>query len=112
VHPSAILEVTPERHSAILEFEFENLLRQLQPSENLFCVARSMIKGLWGHHRVEASHGRAQSLKTALGQVERKIEHLLDRITESDVASVIRAYEDRIRKLEEQKAEIVGAELR
>lgn len=90
----------------LLEGQFESLLRQLQPSESLFCVARAMIKDLWDH-RVEAAHGCAQSLKAALAQVERKIEQLLDRITEADVASVIRAYEDRIRKLEEQKAEIV-----
>jgi site-specific DNA recombinase len=90
----------------LLEGQFESLLRQLQPSENLFCAVRAMIQDLWDH-RVEAAHGRAQSLKAALPQVERKIEQLLDRVTEADVASVIRAYEERIRKLEEQKAEIV-----
>jgi site-specific DNA recombinase len=85
--------------------EFEQLLRKLAPSEALFRAAALMFKDLWDHR---AAQGKAQ--KAALGaelvKIERQVTQLLDRIVETEVSSVINAYESRIRKLEAEKVAI------
>lgn len=61
-----------------------------------------MFKDIWEHR---LSQGAAQ--KAALGaeliKIERQASQLLDRIVETDVLSVINAYEARFRKLEADK---------
>ncbi len=88
-----------------LEGEFETLLKQLQPSENLFQLAHAMFKELW-NHRLVSGEARARSLKTKLAGTERQIEQFLDRIADTATPSVITAYENRITKLEREKLEI------
>src|SRR5690606_29463424 len=46
---------------------------------------------------------RAQGLKDDLAQIERQVEQFLNRIADTDIPSVVNAYEDRIRQLEEKK---------
>lgn len=87
------------------EGEFEKLLAQLQPSEQLFLVSRAMFEELW-NHRLTDAQTRAAALKAKLGNIQRQIEQFLDRIADTSVGSVIAAYEGRIRKLESQKLEI------
>jgi len=45
-------------------------------------------------------------VKTELAKVERDVEQFLDRIAQAQLPSVITAYENRIRRLEERKIEI------
>jgi site-specific DNA recombinase len=85
-----------------LEGEFEALLKRMQPTEKLIGAARAMFGDLWSH-RLAASEIRARGLKGELAKIERQVEQLLDRITATDVASVIGAYEAKIKKLEEEK---------
>ena len=85
-----------------LEGDFKALLRQMQPTKELFAVAQAMFKDLW-NHRMTMGQKQAQSLKTKLQQMDRKIEQLLDRIVDAESASVIGAYENRINKLEQNK---------
>ncbi len=89
----------------VLEGQFEALLRKLQPSENLFRIARTMFEDIW-NQRLSAGQARSQSLKIELSKIERKVEQFLDRIADAEVPSVITAYESRIRKLEEQRIDL------
>ena len=89
----------------VIEGEFEELLKTMQPTEGLFRVARKMFKDLWDH-RLDSQKTVGQSLKTEITAVDRKVEQLLDRIVDADSPSVIRAYEKRISELEAQKIEM------
>lgn len=85
-----------------LHAEFDQLLRKLVPSEALFNVASLMFKDIW-EHRLSQSAAHKAALGAELVKIERQVSQLLDRIVETDVASVISAYEARIRKLETEK---------
>ena len=89
----------------VLEGEFEALVKELQPAEGLFECASVMFEDLWNERLAEAE-SRARSLKAEGAKIERQVEQLLDRIVDADTQSVMRAYENRIRKLEERKIEI------
>lgn len=90
---------------AAIEGEFEELLHDLRPAPELFSVARAMFEDLW-NHRLATAETRRSSLKAALAKVERDIERFLDRVAQAELPSVITAYENRIRRLEERKIEI------
>ena len=85
-----------------LEGEFEALLRTLTPAPMLFNVARAMFEDLW-NHRLAMAEQRKVSLVDRLDEVEKQTEQLLDRIVSTDTPTLIKAYEARIRKLEDEK---------
>lgn len=90
---------------ATIEGEFEKLLHQLRPAPALLRVARAMFENLW-NHRLATAETRKSGLETELAKVERDVEQFLDRIAQAELASVITAYENRIRQLEERQVEI------
>lgn len=87
---------------AEIEGAFATLLRQLQPTANLFSAGRAMFKDLWDS-RLASGEARARTLKIELKKTEKQIEQFLDRIADTSVPSVVGAYEKRILNLEEQK---------
>ena len=86
----------------VLEGQFEALLKALQPTEELFRLARAMFEDLW-KHRLESAAEKEKTLRAELEKTERGVEQFLDRIADAQLPSLITAYENRIRKLEEQK---------
>jgi site-specific DNA recombinase len=74
----------------------------MQPTKELFQAACTMFEDVW-NERIAAGTSRARSLQTELTKIEREVEQFLDRIADAHMPSVITAYENRIRKLEEQK---------
>ncbi len=86
----------------VIEGEFEDLLKDMQPSANLFKGAYTMFKDLW-NNRLAHGEGRAKALKAELAKIEKQVNQFLDRIADAEIPSVISVYEDRIRKLEQQK---------
>lgn len=85
-----------------IEGEFEDLLQSLTPTEALFRVAARMFEELWDY-RLSQAKGQAKALVAELAKVEKQIGHYLERILDVSVPAVISAYEDRVRKLEEDK---------
>lgn len=85
-----------------IEGEFENLLKELQPSENLFRIACGMLREWWNHIG-EQTQSQSRSLGKRLTETDRQIGQFLERVVEARTPSVIGAYEDRIAKLEEEK---------
>jgi site-specific DNA recombinase len=85
-----------------LEGEFEELLQTAQPSEKLFRVATRMFRELWDH-RVAQAAAQSKALGTQLVKIERHVSQLLERILDATVPSVIAAYENKVRDLEEQR---------
>ena len=91
-----------------LEGEFEDLLRSLQPTEELCAIASKMFRKLW-EHRQASGEARAQSLRAEASRLARQVEQLLDRIVDADSPRVVSAYEKRIQSLEHQQIEINDA---
>ena len=87
---------------AQIEGEFEGLLNSIQPNENVFRVASQLFKELW-QRRIDQAEEQSTALKSELAKVDKQVAQLLDRIVDASVPSVIAAYEDRIRDLEERK---------
>lgn len=85
-----------------IEGEFETLLHGMQPSEKLFKVATAMFEDLW-NRRLTMARAQVGALRAQLVKIEKQIAQFLDRILETSVPSVVAAYEDRVRKLEEEK---------
>ena len=86
----------------VIEGAFETLLRTVQPSEKLFRAARAMFEDLW-NRRLAQGEAQRNALKDELKAKEKQVAHLLDRILDVSVPSVIASFEARIRKLEADK---------
>ncbi len=86
----------------LLEGEFENLLRKLEPSKPLVKVAEKMFRRSWAAR--EQSVLSRQAMLNQQGQrIGQEIEQLLDRIVETQSDTVSRALEKRIEGLEAEK---------
>ncbi len=86
----------------LLEGEFEKLLHNMRPSENLFAMAKEMFRELW-ERSIKKSKQEHVSIENSLVKIDRQVEQLLDRIIKTENDTVISAYEKRIKDLEEQK---------
>ena len=85
-----------------LEAEFEELLQQLRPAPSLFYMASEMFKDLW-EDRKRLVEQEAKSMKAELHKIDHKVDQLMERIVETDTATVVAAYEKKLRNLEEEK---------
>ncbi len=85
-----------------LEGAFETLLRQVQPTEQLYSLAQAMFRDAWDQ-RLQQAGAMAHSLKTKVAQLETQIARLLDRIVDAENPRVISTYEARIGELEKEK---------
>ncbi len=86
----------------VLEGEFDTLVGSLMPREGLFNAAFAMFRTLWDH-RLAHGETRKNSLRVELGKIEGKVDQFLDRIADTEDTRLVRKYEDRIRRLEEQR---------
>ena len=86
----------------VIEGEFEDLLHAMTPSEGLSGIVVKMLRKLWDHQQSQGAT-MAKALSAQLIKIERQAATLLERIIDAQVPSVIAAYEERIRALEEEK---------
>jgi len=85
-----------------LEGAFEDMLQELRPSKELFCLATAMFEDWWDI-RVKSVGQEASTLKIEIRKVEGKVEQFLERVVQTDSPTLIRTYETQIKKLEEDK---------
>ncbi len=85
-----------------IEDGFADILKSLQPTRQLFALARAMFKDAW-NMRLTQAHREKDEIARQLRDAEKQIETLLERIVETDNASVIKAYETKIARLEREK---------
>ena len=88
-----------------LEEDFEALVKGLTPTKALVDLAHAMFKKIWEHRRCRA-RDMAHQIQTEVTKVQSQIDGLVDRIVDANSDSVIRAYESRIKTLEEQKVSL------
>ena len=85
-----------------LEADFDRLLESMRPSQELLFAAHAMLKALWALREGDSKQLAEQS-RRELQATERKIEQLVARLVEADSPAVIQAYEDQLRRLQDQK---------
>ncbi|WP_158657949.1 recombinase family protein [Agarilytica rhodophyticola] len=86
----------------VLEGEFEKLLKSLKPSRNVLSLASAMFKDLWDHMAKTQQQRKANFIKNQ-HKLDQEINKMLERLIETDSATVRKAFEDKIEKLEKQK---------
>ena len=91
-----------------IEGEFEELLKSLEPTDDLYAIAQKMFAALW-EQRLASGEVRSKSLKVEAQKLEKQVEQILDRIVEAESPTVITAYEKRVKALEMRKLEIDDA---
>ena len=85
-----------------IEGEFEKLLGHIVPERELFLAVYTMLEEWWNH--LQGIKGETISdARQELRLLERKTGNLMERIVETDSASLITAYENQITKLERKK---------
>ena len=87
---------------AKIEAGFADILKTLQPSPQLFAIAKAMFRDAWDMRLGQAEAQRAE-WQGQLKAAEKQIEDLLDRIIDTKSQSVVAAYEKRLDKLEREK---------
>ncbi|MCB4859948.1 recombinase family protein [Sphingobium sp. PNB] len=87
---------------AKVEGAFEEMLRRLVPSQELFSLLSSLFRKRWDEAEAKVKETRA-AMKLEITEIEKKVAHFLDRIVESDSATVIGAYERKVDELERKK---------
>ncbi len=86
----------------LIEGEFEQMLRTVQPTPQLFKVARTMFEDIWTHRLAQTEQAK-KALAAQADKIEKQVAQLLERVLDATVPSVVAAYESRIAKLEEQR---------
>jgi hypothetical protein len=87
---------------AKVEGQFEDILKSLSPSENLFRIVKAMIENAWDQRKAQMESISA-ALAREVTKLEKDIDEFLDRIVNTQNGSVISAYENKIAKLEREK---------
>ncbi len=85
-----------------LEGEFEQLVQALQPSTTLMQMARKMFKDAWDQRLAQGKATQAH-LNSVLADLTKQADRFLERIVETDSASVIGAYEKKLAAIESEK---------
>jgi DNA invertase Pin-like site-specific DNA recombinase len=88
-----------------LEGDFETILKAIQPGERLVDMVTHMFRRAWTQRQALVDE-MITSAKQRLNQTEKQIDALLDRVMEATSPSVIGAYEDKIARLERDKAKL------
>ncbi len=86
----------------VLEGAFDDFIQKLTPHPQVIKVAKAMFDDIWSL-RMEYQKKLKASLYLELDKLNNKVEGLLERVLEAQTSSVVRAYEDRIQKLEQEK---------
>lgn len=90
-----------------LEDDIGAVIRTLQPTQNLFTIAKAMFALAWDQRSSQAAE-IIRSGQRQIDSVEKQIETLLSRVMEASNATVIRSYENKITELERSKIVFAG----
>jgi site-specific DNA recombinase len=85
-----------------VEGAFDDLLRTLTPTRELFDLATAVFRDQWNAQAGKAAQ-RVSGLKREISDVERKVAALLDRIVETDSKAVATALESRVEELDRHR---------
>ena len=90
---------------AMVEGEFETLLKSLLPSRKLSVLLHDILHDLWDQ-RLATWNGDRKALVRQKKKIEGDIDVLADRIVETKTASVVAAFERKITALESERIKL------
>jgi hypothetical protein len=88
-----------------LEGEFVSLLASLQPAQTTLDVAKDMLRSIWQDRERRAAVER-KGLEHQVADVDRKVQQIMARITDTNNSDLFSLYEEQIRKLQAQKIQL------
>ncbi|WP_420485409.1 recombinase family protein [Heliomarina baculiformis] len=88
---------------AKLEEEFEQILKRLVPDSRTIKIFRALFERAW-KERAKRSKAEETEIKSAIKQLEHRIDDSLDQLSELENRKVIKAFEKRVSDLQEQQA--------
>ena len=89
----------------VIEGQFEELLKSMCPTHELFELATEMFKDAWDA-KLDSRKANKNSLDVETKRIQKQMDSLVERIIETDSPTLIGAYEKKLRDLEISKAEI------
>ena len=89
-----------------VEGDVGEIIKSLSPTKNLISLATVMFKDAWAARLGQVKENIREG-KRQIATVEKDIDQLVTRIMESSHSTVIRAYEDKLAKLERDKARMI-----
>lgn len=87
---------------ARIEDALHDMVKALTPAPSLFRLANEMFQDFW-KKRANAGRERITLMRVEIGQIERKLAQVVDRLVEADSGAIVRAYEQKVDELERQK---------
>ena len=91
---------------ADIEGEFENILQAMTPSHELMEIFSKIFAKVW-NNREALEKEKVKSIQKQIGATGKQIEQLLDRILDTSSATLVSAYEKRLKDLEDKKLILV-----
>ena len=85
-----------------IESEFAELLQQLTPTKELFQMAKAMIENAW-YQRLAQTGNIQKAYRQDVKKIEHKIIGIINRLVDTENKSTIKAYENKISILENEK---------
>ncbi len=85
-----------------MEQEFITVINSLQPSKELIAIGADLFKDAWEQFRTHMAN-QNKNVEKEISKLGKTIDGFLNRIVETDSHNVIKAYEEKITKLETQK---------
>lgn len=89
----------------VIEGEFETLIQSMRPHASLMSTVSAMFRTIW-NAQLSGFETKRTEQKLALKGIAAKISRLTDRLIETTNESLIRNYEDKLEKLETERATI------
>ena len=86
----------------MIEAEFNELMKSVIPTEEVFCVTHNMLKKWW-NDRSQLHIDNSEAIKVELKGVNRKIEKLVERVVTTDSIELMATYENSIKSLEKKR---------
>ena len=87
-----------------MEGEFEQILKSMRPSTELFALSSEIFKDLWDEKQKSRNLSK-NSLEDEINKANKQIAQLVDRIVDTESLTLVSAYEKRIKELEIYRAE-------
>lgn len=85
-----------------LEGEVGGLIKALDPTQQLFTLAKAMFRRAWDQ-RLSQAQEAVLTVQRQIKEIEKQVETLLSRIMDSSNSTVIGTYEEKITTLEKKK---------
>jgi len=87
----------------VVHGHFEELLRDLRPSSESFAMLSAMFRDLWSA-RAETAQKQAGLMQDEVKKLDRSAAQYVERLLDAQGGAVVKAYENRIQAIEEEKA--------